>query len=315
MTSFLHLWQASLSLTIFLGVWLGHYALASLRPWLEYVGGAFRLSDHDFTELIRDTLRRLRSPISFFFALPFILSGVCVAFFLADHAPSQIFPFAGKAPAFIYVVFVELCIFMLYLLGATGFWLLYVFSRASLKLTQLKSLDYRLVDYETAAPAANVVLRLCSFLFVIIASAMPGIAFVVFSFKGIPVIVLLGVVFGIAVPTLALTASFFGPTYFLHRLMVNAKMARSAEIKQQLSVCEDFLNRRITSLSQSKVPGFEPNDETLLTYVRFLREQLAETRARSVWPFKSSALLRLVGSSMLPTATFFAEQIIRQAFF
>jgi hypothetical protein len=314
MTSFLHLWQVNHSITIFFGIWLGYHALVSLKPWLGFAGAQLGLSNKDFSELVNDTLNRYGSPWSSLFALPFIFGGLGVAFLIARDLPNKLFPFPGYLPAFIYTVFIELCIFMLYLLGATGFWLLYVFTKAAAKLSRTESVDYTLVDQESMNLLSNTILRLCLFLLIIIASAMPGVAFIVFSFKNSPLVLALGIMFGMVLPTTGLILSFFAPNYYMHRMLAEAKSRQMLCLKEQIRICEGILQKRIIEMSNTSTATHHPDDENLLRLIQFLRDRLAETQRASDWPFNLSSILKLAAASMLPITTFFSEQLIRRVF-
>jgi hypothetical protein len=201
---------------------------------------------------------------------------------------------------------------MLFMLGATGFWLLYVFTRAAAQLSQTKSVDYTLVDEESMRCLSGTILRLCLFLLVIIASAMPGVAFVVFSFKNAPLIFGLGITFGMVVPTVGLVLSFFVPTYYLHLIMAEAKSKQMLRLKEQIRICEGFLQKRILYMSNVGPDKFNSDDDNLLRLIQFLRERMVETQRASDWPFNLSSILKLTGASMLPIMSFFAEQVIRR---
>ncbi|MBI5290419.1 MAG: hypothetical protein HY872_00895 [Chloroflexi bacterium] len=311
--SFLHLWQMSFSVTIFFGLWLGSYALDDLRTWLIYIGQALGLKRDDFADLVKDTLNRLESKWSFAFALPFMMAGLGVAITIARNSPNSLFPFPSNSPAFVYSVFVELCIFMLHLLGATGFWLLYIFTLAARMLSRIDSVDYKQIDRNLLKPLSNIVLRLCFYLLVIIASAMPGVAYVVFWFGKYPLALFLGTVFGMALPTMALTLSFFGPVYYLHYMLVKAKDVAISLLKEQIRICEGVLHNQLIGLSTGDSRSDNKSDD-LVKLLQFLRERLKETQQESDWPFDFYSLLRLSGSSLLPIVAFFAEQAIRLAF-
>jgi len=310
-TSFLHLWQISFSITIFLGLWLGHHALQSVRPWLEHAGLVLDLNDKDFPQIVKHTSKRLGSNYSSLMAGPLIAGGLAIACLIALHSPNDLFPYPGYLPAFVYAVLLELCVFMLHLLGATGFWLLYVFTTAARELSSLKSVNYDLVDEESMRYLSETVLRLCFYLLIIIASAMPGVAYVVFAFKDIPFVLLLGTVFGMALPTIGLALSFFGPIYYLHRMMKRAKEERLLSLRDKIRICEEGL--RQNTIEASKVPAakLDSNGEDLLAQCRALRNCYLETRRRSVWPFDMSSILKLLASTMLPVVSFFAQRIIQ----
>lgn len=312
LTSFLHLWQLSFSLTIFLGLWLGCFALRDVRHWLEHAGDTLRLSDLIFGKFVEQTFSRLDSKRSSFMAAPMIAGGLIICYLIARSLPNGLFPFPGYLPAFIYAVFIELSLFMVHLLAGTGFWLLYVFTKASQELSELESVDYALVDTESIKPLADIVLKLCFFLLVIIASAMPGVAFFVFAFKNVPFVLSVGTVFGMALPTLGLALSFFGPIYYLHRMLATAKSVSVISLKNQIRTCEDILHDKVQRISRESDASLDLESERLLALSQFLRERLSEAQRRSVWPFDLSSILKLSGSSALPIITFFGEQIVRR---
>lgn len=316
-TSFLHLWQVNFSITIFLGLWLGYHALASLEPWLEDAQKRLGKSGSNILELFKDTKEIYSSRRAFLFALPFIIGGLGIAFLITGNLPNLLFPFPAYTPAFVYAVFIELCIFMLYLLGAIGFWLLYLFTKAAEELSQSNVINYDLVDEESLKPLSNTVLRLCFFLLVIIASAMPGMAFVVFSFKNVTPVLVLGAIFGMILPTLGLTLSFFAPIYYLHKMLVESKRSQTLHLKEQIRVCEGVLQKRINRINEmleATSANSQADDENLLRLIQYLRGRLEESQRASDWPFNLASILKLAGASMLPVIAFFAELMIRRVF-
>lgn len=313
LTSFLHLWQLSFSLTIFFGLWLGSLGLNSLRPWLEQLGERLSLSDDDLSRLITDSVERLGSGYSSVMAAPLIAGGLGTAILIARTLPNSLFPFPSYAPAFVYAVFVEMGVLMLHLLAGTGFWIFYVFTKAAQMLSQLKSVDYTLVDEDSMKSLSDTVLRLCIYMLVIIASGMPGVAFVVFSFKAVPLVLLAGTFFGMILPTVGLTLSFFGPVYYLHKMLKKAKSEQTRFLKEQVRICEQSLHEKVTQMAKSKSNTLGQDSEELLALAQFLRERLSESQRRSVWPFDVTSILKLSGSASLPIISFFAEQVIRRA--
>jgi hypothetical protein len=311
MRSFLHAWQISLSISLCIGVWLGYYALTDLGLWLKRASEILKLSSDDSSALEDSTLKTLASPVSSVVALPLILGAIATMFLISRTLPSALFPYPAHTPAFVYSAFIELCLICVHLLGATGFWLLYVLTRAARRLSQLASVNSVVVDEDSMKPLSDTVLRLCFYLLLIIASGMPGVAIVVFEFKDTPSVLLLGTVFGMALPTLALTLSFFGPVYYLHRMLSKAKDDRTSFLKQQLAVCEDILYASVSKMKKSDATFLDPEAEKLLTLSQFLRDRLAENKRRSVWPFDLSSLLKLTASSALPVVTFFGEKVLR----
>jgi len=291
MSSFLHRWQISFSVTIFLGLWL----------WIEHAGLMFAINDIEFSAIAEQTGKRLGSKCSSLMALPLIAGALGIAVLIASNSPNKLFPYPGYVPAFLYAVFVELCLVMLHLLGATGFWLLYVFTTAARELSKLKSVKNDLVHQESMKYLSDTVLRLCSYLFVIIASAMPGVAYVVFSFKSLYLVLFLGILFGVALPTVGLTLSFFVPIYYLHTMMAKAKKNRLLELRRDIRSCEQK--------SREHRASFAEECDELQKHCKDLREKYLKTQRESVWPFDTSSLLKLFASSMLPILTFSAQHV------
>jgi hypothetical protein len=306
------MWQISFSVTIFLGMWFASVAFSDVKEWTYYALQCLRPSPSEYQQWIKDTALRLGSRWSVLVALPFMAAGLAIAFVIARNSPSSLFPFPGFSPVFIYAVFIEFCIAMLYLLGATGYWLLYTLTISARALSRLSSIDYTLVDGHSLQYLSNIVLRLCFLLMVIIGSAMPGVAYVVFSF-GSAGITVLGTTFGMALPTVALALCFFGPTYYLHNMLVTAKNKRIKLFKDQIRLCEDVLKSRVEELSHSG-RALDSTDENLVKLISFLRESLAQAQNEPDWPWNLSSLIKLSGSSMIPVAAFFAQEIIRRVF-
>ncbi len=312
--SFLHIWQISFSFTIFLGFWFGQIGLNDVKRWITHIEQTLQPEQTEFRDWIKDTLLRLGSPWSSMFALPFIIPGTIIAFMIGQNSPNLLFPFSGYSPVFIYAVFIELCVFMLHLLSATGYWILFTLTLSARKLSQLSSINYNLVDAHSLHYLSNIILKLCFMLLVIIASAMPGVAYVVFWFKNIPLSLFLGTVFAMVLPTLALALSFFGPTYYLHVMLVAAKERRILNLKEGIYLCEEMLQKRVKELSLSDKLRIDPNDENLLKLINHFRERLVETQNEPDWPFNLSSFLKLSGSSMLPVVAFFAQEMVRRVF-
>ena len=311
-TTFLHVWQLSLSVTLFLGLWLGYYAIKGLGDWLGHVRVALRLSEADFSGLVEASLRELGSPRSSLVAAPFIAAAAGISYVIVRNSPNDLFPFPAYVPAFLYTLFLELSFLMMHQLGATGFWLLYVFTTTARRLGRLESANYGRIDEESMMPLGNIVLRLCFFLLVIISSAMPCVAYVVFSFRQFPIVLALGIVWGLALPTLGLILSFFGPTYYLHKVLCKAKDDQLRFLKGQIEVCEGMIHERVSKMTASNPTSLPQDGEKLLAVSRFLRERLTEARNRSVWPFNLSTIVKLSASGMLPIVTFFAKEILQR---
>jgi hypothetical protein len=138
--SFLHIWQVTFSITIFLATWLGYSILASIKPWLTSAKRSLRISGEDFRDLSQST-------------------------------------------------------------------------------------DHEIVDDTSVGPLSRIALRNCIFMLVTIASAMPGVAYVGFSF-GNRQVILIVTVFGMILPTLGIALSFFAPNYYLSQILSKARYAR-----------------------------------------------------------------------------------------
>ena len=307
MFSFLHIWQISFSITIFFGIWLGAIAVSDVKVWLQRINQSLKISESDWNRLVRSTISDFGNRWSNAFALPFVIPAVYIALSIALDMPSNLFPFDAFSPAFIFTVIIELCLFMLYLLGATGLWLMYVYTRSAYKLQSVDSVAENLVDDDTLVPLSDIILKTCFFLFLIIASAMPGIAYIGTKIEGGPKTIV--TIFGLIMPTFALFASFWFPIYFLRRILVKAREKSISLVNNQIQLCENKIKENFRKGAKRSMR----DDEEIIALTELaqsLYRHRSELKRRTTWPFKLYSLLRLVGSSSLPAMGFFGEEII-----
>jgi len=124
---------------------------------------------------------------------------------------------------------------MLMILGAGCWVIIFVFANGANKLSQLSTTDHEIVDDTSVGPLSRIALRNCIFMLVTIASAMPGVAYVGFSF-GNRQVILIVTVFGMILPTLGIALSFFAPNYYLSQILSKARYARVTRIKEQIRI-------------------------------------------------------------------------------
>lgn len=199
---------------------------------------------------------------------------------------------------------------MLTILGAGCWVIIFVFARAASKLSQLSFLNYDIVDDDSLSFLSQTTLRNCIFMLVAIASAMPGVAYVGFSFgnKQISFIV---IVFGMLLPTVGIASSFFAPNYYLSRMLREAKSRRVSRIREQIRICDGTLEAKVRQLSNARPTSLDVACKRLSDLSQHLHLRLQEAKDESTRPFHISSLLRLGGSSLLPALAFFLERILK----
>ena len=170
--------------------------------------------------------------------------------------------------------------------------------------------DYEIVDDSSGSPLSRIALRNCIFMLVTIASAMPGVAYVGFSF-GNRQVILIVTAFGMILPTLGIASSFFAPNYYLSQILNKAKDSRVSRIKEQIRICDGELERKVGELSAGPTQVPEAAYIRLSNLSRHLHQRLKETKAESTWPGHASSLFRLGGSALLPAIAFFLELVVR----
>jgi hypothetical protein len=311
--SFLHIWQITFSITLFFGIWFCYEILNSIKFWLIAAKSALLISVEDYSDISRSVKRSLRSTWSLGFAILFIIPGITVAVLIRNSVPNVLFPFPGNTPAFLYSVFIEFCTVMLVILGAGCWVIIFVFSYAARLLSQSQSIKYDQVDVESLSYLSGMVLKNCIYMLVAISSAMPGVAYVAFSF-GNRRVAYIATIFGMVLPTLGIASSFFAPNYYLSKILKEAKARRISRIKHQIRVCELSLETKVTNLSENHLLKLDTTCERLGRLSDHFRGLLIEVKGESTWPFKSSALIRLGGSTLLPALTFFLERILKSVF-
>ncbi len=309
--SSLHLFQINFSITILLGIWFGDTAITDIKSWLQFTRDALDISTDDYTNFVKTSIRRLGSKWLNLFALMFIIPGVTIALLLASNAPNEMFPFSGYSAAFIYVGIVELGIVMLHLLGGTGIWLGYWFTKSTEYLSNIGSVDYDRVDKDSVGYLADIILKLFVFLFIIIASVMPSLAYVSLKFQNTR---LWAIIFVLCLPSSTLALSYLFPTYHLHRMLVEAKNRQLFRLKRQKVVCEKALEAMVLCIQDERNKSKKDEMQNLLNLIKHFQEELNNAEKRSVWPFNLTSIARLVGSSFLPILTFFLQELLSTMF-
>lgn len=285
--------------------------IESMHPWLENARESLRLSDDDYSALSRAVLCSLGSKWSLVFALLFIVPGTAVGLIIARSLPNTLFPFSGATPAFVYSVLIQFCLGMLMILGAGCWVIVFVFARAAKELSQLASVNLsEFADDDSLSFLSQTALRNCIYMLVTIATAMPGVAYVAFSF-GNRQISFIVTVFGMVLPTIGIASSFFAPNYYLSEILRVAKSKRVSRIKEQIRICDNELETKVREIAKAHLTSLDESYRHLSDLSQHLHKRLQETKAESTWPFNTSSLLRLGGSALLPAVTFFLERILK----
>ena len=309
-TSFLHVWQFFLSLTLFFAVWFADLALSGFKPWLESIRTDLRISTKDYKNLVKKTFLDLSNKKAFLLGIPFALPGLVVAFIISSTLPNELFPFEPGTVVFIYVVFIQLCLLMLHLLGDTGFWYLWVLTRASKRLGEIDSLDVRYIDEESVKRLSRHVLRVCFWLFVLLAAGMPGIAYVGNWFGGVSRVIVFS--FGVFLPVVGLVLSYFGPTYYLNRILKTAHAHKIKRLKEQLRVCDQTIEKMLFELGDKVSKSSREKYGDLAEISMYLHRKLEHLEEHRGGPFDFSSIVQLLGSASIPVFAYFTEQIITQ---
>lgn len=306
--SFLHWWQISISVTIFLGAWLGFLALREFDAWFGYIEKAGVISTKDRGQLLKQTQRSLANPLAFFFGLIFLIPALTIALQIVAQLPNAIFPFTSLTPAFIYVVFIEICVLMVPLMGSAAFWWLYLFGQLAKDLTTVKSLDYSLADSYLIKKLATSISKVSFWFFLVLATAMPGIAYVGSSFGELSQTLVY--IFGVFLPVGLFFFGYFFPSYYLHKLFETSKEKRLDQLKEDIKQAEKVVRVSLktgTRVSSKKL-------EKQIDVVNFLYARFKDEENQRSGLFSIDSILKILGSAALPVVGFFGDVIVAAYF-
>ncbi|MDH3943269.1 MAG: hypothetical protein OEV06_04150, partial [Anaerolineae bacterium] len=158
----------------------------------------------------------------------------------------------------------------------------------------------------------QTILKLCFLMLIILASAMPGVAYIGFYYGGLTRTLI--ILIGLALPTLMLISSYFFPTYFLNQLLLRASDYKVLQLKKHIKIYEKELlkkTKRINQILTKKNSKEVIRIDLLVEISNYYKGRIKEEKTHRGGPYASSSIIKLFGASLIPVLTFFLQELIR----
>ncbi|UYN92801.1 MAG: hypothetical protein KIT70_04740 [Anaerolineales bacterium] len=295
----LFLLQLNFSFTIFLGFLLGQKAFYEYSRILKGLEAALKLSPRQGRKLSRDARNLLVSPVAHLFALPFAAAAIYVL--MQSELEVTLVGTIGL-PVFIYAVYFQCCFFMMDLLGATGYWLIFnLYFSLNNRLVSPNKLH--LINIEQLRTIGALIRKLSIMLFFIILSLLPAIVFMANTLQGD--IRQFLIYTGVFLPILFLLASFLPPSLALNRLVQASRQAKLERLQKAISALE----HEFFSTSDSRFHSLESTQK--LTKIASLRAEASYLQSHTRFVFSPSAFMEIGAAAIAsPLTTAFLQSLL-----
>lgn len=294
--------QLNFSITIFIGIWLGGIAAMDFRLIFFQLRKAFGYRRAKRNQLEEGATRLWVSWRAQLFAIPFMISGLAIAFFNADEMQAFLGQ-SGFSPLYIYLVIFRACILVTNLLGATAYWIMYCLTILFREYSKSTKVNSCLSDLTELKKIEATIRKLSFFLLVIILSLVPAILVIASHLPEEPRRFLTNM--GAILPMAVLLLSFFFPTWFLNQLIRKTRECRESILEKQIYFLETWL------FSSTKPDASTLKRGRYLTSLAACREEMKHLKQEATSSFSATVLLELLLAGLVsPVATLIFQRIV-----
>lgn len=298
----MHFLQISCSISIFAAFSLGRLSANIFINALSRTKEHFNYGEEAYRKTYTYIITEVRSGWSLIITVPFTIIAITLFTIISESGPDSLFPVARSSVLFIFVAYVEISIFMVYLLGSVGLWCLVVITTAFKKLKRYN------LKFNALRPSSNLnelskALFTGTFLqFLVYSTIAPFIFYLSLEYSELEVILWLGTI-GIGSAYMALLTLTVSTQNSIHSLLVKAKYRRLDEIADAFTRHQHRIEEFPGGFSDGE-NGLQELKEIVGLNSYLMRVYEDTDQKIKTWLIDLTSIGKLFASSLIPIATF-----------